>query len=144
VEKNRRRLRDAVWFATLPADRELPRGDVVVYRVAPYFYLISVVALPVASALAVVRPWGIPYWIWALLAGLMSVNIQMFVSEECGRQGRSEQGFFAFRAWSWLVVGGGIRQAIRTIAANRVAGQARTDLRCTHGDATRGGGVRGR
>jgi len=119
VEKNRRRLRDVAWFEALPEDRELPRGDVVLYRVAPYLYLASVLVFPLAFALAVVRPWGIPYWIWALLAGLVSVNIRTFASEECGRQGRSEQGFFAFRAWSWLTLGGGIRQALRTIAANR-------------------------
>jgi hypothetical protein len=127
VETNRRRLRDAAWFETVPEDRELPRGDVFAYRVAPYVYLTSVVVFPLAFALAVVRPGGIPYWIWALLAGLVSVNIRTFVSEECGRQGRSEQGFFAFRAWSWLTLGGGIGQALRTIAANRRS----MTVRCT-------------
>jgi hypothetical protein len=119
VQKNRRRLRDAVWFETLPDARELPRGDAVFYRAAPYLYLTTVLVLPLAFALAVVRPWGIPYWLWAVLAGLMIVNLRTFVSEECGRQGRSEQGLFAVRAGLWLAFGGGIRQALRTIVANR-------------------------
>jgi hypothetical protein len=108
-----------VWFETLDKLPDLPRGDVALLRVLPYFYLISVVIFPVALVLAVLSPWGVPYWIWAMLAGATGVGLRTFVSQECDNQGRSPDGFFAFRSWCWLLAGGGTRQALRTIAVNR-------------------------
>lgn len=121
MQTNRRRIREVVWFETLEDCPNLPVSDAILLRGLPYHYLVSTVLFPSALVLAVLSPGGVPYWVWAALAGLTGVGVRLFVSQECDRQGRSSDGFYAFRSWLWLLAGGGIRQALRTIAANRRA-----------------------
>jgi hypothetical protein len=118
VEK-RRRLREVVWFETLEERRDWTTADAVLIRVSPYLYLASVPLFPLACVLAVLGPWGTPVWPWGLLIVVSEASPRVLVSVECDSQGRSSRGFYAFRLWLWLRLGGGTRQALRTIVLNR-------------------------